>query len=672
MKRILILSLVLALGLGAQAQRFEWAKGYASGGDVDIKGSFTDSLGNLYILGQCNPNSKWEYGSNLLPVEPFSQNQVCILIAKISPEGNLVWKKIIYSRFNVPHGITPLGDTAFACFVTMSLASDSYGLYYLDTMINAPGFDVWPDYPMSAQGRYDKTQALITFDFDGNVIGQEFLQFSFLDENGDDIYAYSGRSEPSLYTDNYFFQSPYFAIDKDGNVYLSGMFGNLSDCPVNMPEGGFRVYSVMDGTLTGVKVWCNRRPIGVIPVDSTNLDYHLIKFAPHCDTLLQHRFVYQKSDGGLMTGLALKCDERRRLYAYSWMTGSTTPGIVVFDSSQGMSFPITHTDARKGFLLVFPPDSLCPTRLITLGSDVIRPEINHSYISFNDIAFDHDSNLLFIQVTAGLTHFGDTVNFYAYPTYNGERLHVGNQLFFMALDMDDYSLHSYGRANGLYLSSDDYNLTHHGIGNMVCKNNRVFMQSINQGGVNFPDESVVFPNWTYVRPGLNILDYQGHLIGGLDYATNSSQEFGPLELRDSILYIIDRLSDGPTYGDLRVDGRGAHFVCIAKGVDTAFMHPYKSTDKDPGIRVEVVQEGLTVIRYPNPTTGHLTIVMNGRRLSRAYLAGADGKAQPLAVSPAGDDRYSADLSAFPDGSYTLILVSDPEHAYRSQVILQRR
>ena len=82
------------------------------------------------------------------------------------------------------------------------------------------------------------------------------------------------------------------------------------------------------------------------------------------------------------------------------------------------------------------------------------------------------------------------------------------------------------------------------------------------------------------------------------------------------------------------------------------------------------QEELTAVHYPNPTTGRLTIEMNGRPLREAYVAAMDGVAQPLPVTALGGSRYAADLTGRPDGTYVLVLVADDHRAYRCTVILQ--
>ena len=55
MKKTIIIALLALVATIAQAQRFEWAKGYdVYNQDRRIVGGVTDSLGNLYILGACD------------------------------------------------------------------------------------------------------------------------------------------------------------------------------------------------------------------------------------------------------------------------------------------------------------------------------------------------------------------------------------------------------------------------------------------------------------------------------------------------------------------------------------------------------------------------------------------------------------------------------------------
>lgn len=669
MKRILILSLALALGLGAQAQHFEWATQYGNGNgtNIDITGSITDSLGNLYILGKTNLGGKWQDGTPLLPANASVSGQWLALIAKISPEGDLVWHKAItgHTTSATPYDIRALGDTAFAILVDVPRATSYNSLYYLDTMINASGFgNPSPDYPMGSGAQVDflwpSSLALIILDFDGNLLEHHFLQMTYVDDNGEDITHRSVPSDSIPELCSYYFAEPSFDIDAEGNIYLIRSSGIETDIPQVTSTGEIRHYSALDGTLTAVKFWCDQRLVGVTPIDSaTVVNHQLLKFSPHFDTLLQYHYVFRNFSEGMHFRNPLRVDKYGRLYTYSMMYSRHRDTTYCIDSARNLSFHITANDVMKSYLIVYSCDSLQPTNLISL--DIERAPEATSIVSFNDIAFDYRYNLLFIQCYAGAL----PINGFR-VSYRGQPLPFKKSANFFALKMDDdFSLYSAGGVESGNLSGGDQ--YHFGVGNLVCKNHRVFMQSACAKSVTYADNTYEFnPNEGSVC--LTIFDYRGNIIGGGPY-WNRAGVVGPLALRDSILYVSLKPVGPATFGDIQVNQTSN--IVIAKYVDESFMTPYKMPD-DPGVRVEVVQDDGTVVCYPNPTTGRLTIVMNGRRLSQAYLAGADGKAQPLAVSPAGDDRYSADLSAFPDGSYTLILFSDPSHAYQSQVILQRR
>ena len=178
-----LMLLTLACLTGAQGQRFEWAKGYASAQQgSEIKGTVADREGNLYILGTFRNDARWD-GEPLLPMTPYGRNHdnTNVLIAKISPTGEMVWKKVIHSNAGLnshAYDIKPVGDTAFACLVQLSLsrAMDNY-LYYLDTLIEGDS-----DYPLPTPyfGRTSYTTYL-QFDFEGRVQEQHFLQVGYLD-----------------------------------------------------------------------------------------------------------------------------------------------------------------------------------------------------------------------------------------------------------------------------------------------------------------------------------------------------------------------------------------------------------------------------------------------------------------------------------------------------------
>ena len=99
MKRLFIFALFVFSIFVATAQRFEWAKGYTvlDHREEYIESAATDSLGNLYILGRCDASSVWNDTEYITPSinRPTKDFPLDALIAKISTEGEMVWKKVV-------------------------------------------------------------------------------------------------------------------------------------------------------------------------------------------------------------------------------------------------------------------------------------------------------------------------------------------------------------------------------------------------------------------------------------------------------------------------------------------------------------------------------------------------------------------------------------------------
>ena len=677
---LFLVSVLLVLG-GAAAQngnstgRFEWVRGYAPGEHVSIVGSVTDSLGNLYILGSFNFASRWEEGELLLPVTPHGQasNNGDVLIAKISPEGEMVWKKVIHGNVfsRIPHDIKAVGDTAFACLVTMPLACDWGYLYYLDTLVN-DSYTLWdqnptdtlvmPDYPMSAWRRSAKCLALITFDFDGNVLEQHFLQMSYLDRHGEDIIYHvppEYGADDKLCTEVP--ENSSFAIDGEGNIYLTR---KVNDQTIAGPFSEEGEYIITEGNISAVKFWCDRRLVGIVPADSAQMAVpQILKFSPHFDTLLNSRLVFQSQTADYYPYINTRVDKYGDLYITGMLDGPDSNFLIV-DSIRNIYINKTSANTMKGFLVKFD-SSLIAKYSISLEDSIIPSNHRTSNSGFLDVAFDYDSNLVFLCASTGRNN--------TILTYQEEPLErIRNDAFMMTFHIDDDSarLLFYGSVPSVGHSQifPEFNGD-----NIACYKNRVFVQSEIVGGLHLPNGTIEWPRRDDWGLGLVIFDYQGNVIEGCSYSAFSpSNRPGPLAIRDSTLYLINKLSSDATFGDIHVPSRGDYFACIAKYVDTSFMTPYvRRVTEDTTIRVEVVQEEWTRVLYPNPTSGRVTVVMNGRPLRELYVAGMDGMAEPLPFSALGDGRYAADLTDRPDGAYVLVMISDDEHAYRSTVILQR-
>ena len=624
---LFLVSVLLVLG-GAAGQngnstgRFEWVRGYAPGENVSIVGSVTDSLGNLYILGSFNFASRWEEGELLLPVTPHGQasNNGDVLIAKISPEGEMVWKKVIHGNVfsRIPHDIKAVGDTAFACLVTMPLACDWGYLYYLDTLVN-DSYTLWdqnptdtfvmPDYPMSAWRRSAKCLALITFDFDGNVLEQHFLQMSYLDRHGEDIIYHvppEYGADDKLCTEVP--ENPSFAIDGEGNIYLTR---KVNDQTIAGPFSEEGEYIITEGNISAVKFWCDRRLVGIVPADSAQMAVpQILKFSPHFDTLLNSRLVFQSQTAYYYPYINTRVDKYGDLYITGMLDGPDSNFLMV-DSTRNLSITKTQANIFKGFLVRF--DSLLFAKnVISLTDSIILSAQPVSNSHFHDITFDYDSNLMFLCATTQRSYFGDTSSFYSILTYHETPLtKLKNDAFVMSFHLDDsLHLHTYGRTPAKVMSYittsalDEKN-------RIVCQNNRITIQTVGTGGFQFPNRTIVFSQWSDASLGFVIFDYQGNVIGGDSYsAFGPSNRPGPLAIRDSTLYLINKLSSDATFGDIHVPSRGDYFACIAKYEDPAFMTPYVAPTPGPGPEGISDADTLAINSYPNPVRDMLHIAID--------------------------------------------------------------
>ena len=638
--------------------RFEWVRGYAPGEHVSIIGSVTDSLGNLYILGSFNFESRWENGELIMPITPHNgaQNGVNTLIAKISPEGEMVWKKVIHGNayLSQPHDIKALGDTAFACLVTMPLATDyNWYLYYLDTLVE-PNWDPKPDYPMSAEGVDYRCLALITFDFDGNVLEQHFLQMSYLDRYGEDVYYVSGGANDFLSTNIPAY--PSFDIDDDGNVYLCRY---VSD---KIFRGPGRFCNLMDGDISAVRFWCDRRPIGTIPIDSTNYGNHqLLKFSSHLDTLLKNMNLFQSITVPCHTEKEIRVDKNGYIFFTGTFDGSNSSFFVV-DSIRCLSIIKNHANNYKGFLVRFD-SSLTAKNVISLEDSIIPSNYPISNTSFQNITFDYDSNLMFLCASTGRGSFSDTISFYSILTYQGIPLtRLKNDAFVMSFHLNDsLRLHSYGRVKAK-MGSD---LTPSALcekNKIVCQNNRVIIQTIGVGGFRFPNHTINFSRWSDKGLGFVIFDYQGNIIGGDSYsAISPSNRLGPIAIKDSLLYLISRLSSDATFGDIQVPSRGDYFACIAKYVDPAFMTPYVAPTPGPGPEGISDADTLAINSYPNPVRDMLHIAIDDMVIHATAISLTGVRRQ---VPAKGN---TLDLEALQPGIYILEIVT-MSHKYHHKII----
>ena len=632
-KSTLFLALLALTTFTVRAQHFDWAKGYSSTGDGGyIKGTVTDSVGNLYILGAFSGQASW--GDTTLLMVNYDLGPIGTVIAKISPDGEMLWRKALHTgnyAYNIPYDIKPLGDTAFACLVNIELSTpyNNY-CYYLDTMLHG-----WSDYPIANEDQSllgALFTAYLVFDFSGNLLEQHFLQLSYIDTTGSDIFKY-------------YLLNPSFDLDAEGNIYISRQAEDRIDDET----------SVEVGTLMGVRLWVDHRCVGTV---YENTGYHpcwspqLLKFAPHFDTLLAARYLFDRNDNYAceINSTYTKVDRDSKVYCLStiYIEGHGRDSIetIVVDSIQGLEFSYPPAVTEKGVMVRFDYD-LTPDWLVTLDDSIINPNLNAPSLSFfHDVAFDHDSNLIFLSLTSIRGFFCDTLNFYSIPMVDGTPIPMRNSSAVLVFEQTDDRpvLRSYG----IVPAASQSDISGYSIGNLVCKGNRIFLQSRYYGDLRIPGNEFLGNSIYQVGHGLTVFDYAGHVVGGMPYRTISpNSKPGPIALRDSILYLGMLLyDDDATFGDITLHG-DANFSAVARYVDTAFMSTYVYVEPpiDTGnVSILVAEEDNGLVAYPNPFHQRVTIQCN-ETITAAYITDMMGRREQVRLTAEGTGRYTLDLTA---------------------------
>ena len=218
MKKLIILIAIIIVSFNLYSQ--QWAKSY-TGAEVDATSFFNtvyntvcDTQGNTYMVGTFGEGATFD-GVSLLDA-PLYNNAKSLVVAKLDPYGNMLWRKAIknWSNYNVwpANNLKIVGDTSIVFLVSqmmLPLNNNSYFLYYLDTLVRVPqGEDYYPDYPFSAIDGYSGSM-LITLDLEGNLINNHFLEIRLLDSN--QIVGVGGPLIDIQGT---------FDIDKDGYIYI--------------------------------------------------------------------------------------------------------------------------------------------------------------------------------------------------------------------------------------------------------------------------------------------------------------------------------------------------------------------------------------------------------------------------------------------------------------------
>ena len=294
----------------ALGQDFEWVRTY-TGWELpnsddptnDIKGSFVDAQGNIYIVGNISSDGRI-MGVDLLPQGVWngglSQSTV---IAKISPEGQLVWHKAVYNTVGstIAYSLCRMGDTAFMvmlCFNNINadyFTTNDY-MYYFDTLLTSSDSEYFSSMD-SSKSMYGVTN-FVTFDLDGNILEQHIVEVGYIDSSGRTIT--SGVQRPwypvrpnAMCARGLSYET--FAVDHDGNIYV-GRLANDRQHISPTPDSVYTI-SISDGSISALKIIVDGRRSFVYPLAqrSPTWNYQILKFSPHFDSLLGGVYLFDST-----------------------------------------------------------------------------------------------------------------------------------------------------------------------------------------------------------------------------------------------------------------------------------------------------------------------------------------------------------------------------------------
>jgi len=252
-----------------------WAKGYYGYNDDllynQIRKSAFDEDGNIYVFGMFWDPAMID-GELIFQDWIQSESYPGQFLAKFDINGNMLWKKVIKYNANTCRGkwMYLRGDRIYLLAdIEMGGSGDlNGGLYYLDTLVrlltvlNTPPEERVPPFDLAGW-----RSAFITFDLDGNVVDQKFVQ-------------YEDRGRPLRWPFISQSNTP-FHVDASGNIYICSIVEFTGDDP-SKP-----LYTIIDN---------ERRDSFYIPETvpgEARLDRHfLFKFSPDFNLLWVKPFIH--------------------------------------------------------------------------------------------------------------------------------------------------------------------------------------------------------------------------------------------------------------------------------------------------------------------------------------------------------------------------------------------
>ena len=712
---------------------FEWAKtidGYdqsSSNVGNKIAGSMTDGDGNLYICAQ------YGWGASLCGVNlPDRGENGNMVVAKISPEGEMVWHKEIYgyrTTGGAAAGLLPMGDTAM--MVCYRLIEPGYQ-EWVDVFGTRYGwqnndFDSLFAGKDSLQFYHLYLLCFSTFTLDGEITATHYLTRACLDTNGNPFTG-ADRLHPEdslkILVDEDFAPNA-LTMDGEGNIIMTRMASESVTVwvPCDTCGGNYTVptqLATWNGGVGGVRYYVDGRRIYdfEVPFRAENWNVQMLKLTPNLDSVLFCQYLAYDTVGygetsnvladfKMCSEQSLACDRHGNIYlcgtVESPLVGEMLGDTVVWDSTDQSyhTVEIYDTAYYRDILL----DSLRPDLRIhtehgqmftayllkyTPGGTLLwvrQPQVREEWAAYPYTLESRSStyySLLMHDSDSSLYILGDFCPGVGLDTTHYQSINFG---------LGDSSWHRHKGAGFVHLRATDGGYLGSGCapapdgaataGTLAVQENHVVMQvtySRQLVGI----DTVYQHHWPGDLNGGATLaivhfDNEGHLQNVIDLGNDDNKSrTGQCLLRDSVLYLTGALASNAYLGDITLYA-GNNKSYIIKYVDTAFMTPYVYVA--PPIDTTIIDTGTVGISdfsiinshfsiYPNPFRQRVTIECSETLAETAWLTDLTGRREQVRLTAEGTDCYSLDLSSRPQTTYLLTLITASGKTHTMKLLKQ--
>ena len=688
MKRILSLLLLLAATMfstALHAQHFDWVKSY-SGQEPPgkfwnyIVSSVTDSHGNLYVAGQFANGAAID-GQDLLPFSPHggqTENpNSCIM--KISPQGNILWTKILHANYGQPTRIYDLqlvGDTALYANVSIPIPKENNEyLYFYDTLITKDNLDYL--LYMDSISYTGITTAISSFDLDGNLNENYLLHIAYKDSKGKLITLdmQTNNDFDSVYILNHQFKPGTFCVDNQGNIYFGHISTDLLWLYCDTCANQSQSYNLSNGLISEIVIMVNghQRFANVLSERSSNSNYRIMKFAPHFSDLLACRYVfsYNTESWNYAYNTKLLTDSNEN-HVY-FLCNLQQPSTAMNASLQGdTSKSVVFTNMTQGIVIEYD-NSLVPLDVIQITPEQNISQIISANLAFNNIISSQDSNVLFI-----IGGFAENSSSFT-PTYKSQTIDLGNasvNAFALRIERGNNSLEyiNHIRSN----QGTSFMTTQAPVG-FVESNGRIFAQAVYKGNIQWSNSNISIANNKF-GTGVFVWDYSLRELEFIDLniESNSRPLASSLSIHDSNLYIMVSSKEGFTLSNTTLPIVGNSVAVIARYVDTSFMTPYVYNDttgngggNGGNVRIVMAEDGNAFVAYPNPFRQRVNVEYSGQQpITAAYLTDIMGRTEQVELSATAPGRYTLDLTARPQAAYLLTLITTDGQKHTVRLLKQ--